>query len=74
MNRNLWRILLLHRKHQAFTLTMPIGNAAMLEVGFSGNRRIAENHHVSPIHSEYAALPAPVFDPEGAIAFRFFAL
>lgn len=49
-------------------LAMAIDNAVMLELGFSGNGRIAENHHVSPIHPEYAALPAPVFDPDGAKA------
>ncbi len=49
-------------------LAMAIDNAVMLELGFSGNGRIAENHHVSPIHPEYAELPAPVYDPEGAKA------
>jgi peptide/nickel transport system substrate-binding protein len=49
-------------------LAMAINNAVMLELGFSGNGRIAENHHVSPIHPEYAELPAPVYDPEGAKA------
>jgi peptide/nickel transport system substrate-binding protein len=29
---------------------------------------VAENHHVSPIHPEYAELPAPVFDPVAAKA------
>lgn len=49
-------------------LAMAIDNAVMLELGFSGNGRVAENHHVSPIHPEYAELPPPVFDPEGAKA------
>ena len=49
-------------------LAMAIDNAVMLELGFSGNGRVAENHHVSPIHPEYAELPAPVYDPEGAQA------
>lgn len=49
-------------------LAMAIDNAVMLELGFSGNGRVAENHHVSPIHPEYAELPAPVYDPEGARA------
>ena len=49
-------------------LAMAVDNAVLLELGFSNNGRVAENHHVSPIHPEYAELPAPVFDPEGAKA------
>ena len=49
-------------------LAMAVDNAVLLEVGFSDNGRVAENHHVSPIHPEYAELPAPVFDPAGAKA------
>ncbi len=49
-------------------LAMAVDNNVLLELGFSGNGRVAENHHVSPIHPEYAELPAPVFDPAGAKA------
>ncbi len=49
-------------------LAMAVDNSVLLELGFSGNGRVAENHHVSPIHPEYAELPAPVFDPERAKA------
>ncbi len=49
-------------------LAMAVDNAVLLELGFSGNGRVAENHHVSPIHPEYAELPAPVYDPAGAKA------
>lgn len=49
-------------------LAMAVDNKVLLELGFSGNGRVAENHHVSPIHPEYAELPPPVFDPEGAKA------
>ena len=49
-------------------LAMAIDNNVLLELGFSGNGRVAENHHVSPIHPEYAELPPPVHDPEGAKA------
>lgn len=49
-------------------LAMAIDNSVLLELGFAGNGRVAENHHVSPIHPEYAELPAPVFDPAGAKA------
>ncbi|GGH38323.1 peptide/nickel transport system substrate-binding protein [Cribrihabitans marinus] len=49
-------------------LAMAVDNKVLLELGFSDNGRVAENHHVSPIHPEYAELPAPVFDPAGAKA------
>lgn len=49
-------------------LAMAVDNLVLLELGFSDNGRVAENHHVSPIHPEYAELPAPVFDPAGAKA------
>ena len=49
-------------------IAMAIDNNVLLDLGFSGNGRVAENHHVSPIHPEYAELPAPVYDPEGAAA------
>ncbi|MDJ0827813.1 MAG: ABC transporter substrate-binding protein [Rhodobacter sp.] len=49
-------------------LAMAVDNAVLLELGFSDNGRVAENHHVSPIHPEYAELPPPVHDPAGAKA------
>ena len=49
-------------------LAMAIDNNVLLELGFSGNGLVAENHHVSPIHPEYAPMPAPIFDPVGAKA------
>lgn len=49
-------------------LAMALDNSVLLELGFSNNGLVAENHHVSPIHPEYAELPAPVFDPAGAKA------
>ena len=49
-------------------LSMAVDNAVCLELGFSGNGTVAENHHVAPLHPEYAELPAPVYDPEGAKA------
>lgn len=49
-------------------LAMALDNSVLLELGFSDNGLVAENHHVSPIHPEYAELPAPVFDPAGAKA------
>ncbi|MEM6305537.1 MAG: ABC transporter substrate-binding protein [Pseudomonadota bacterium] len=49
-------------------LAMAVDNAVLLELGFDGNGAVGENHHVSPIHPEYAELPAPVHDPAGAVA------
>ncbi|MEL6643300.1 MAG: ABC transporter substrate-binding protein [Pseudomonadota bacterium] len=49
-------------------LAMAVDNKVLLELGFSDNGLVAENHHVSPIHPEYAELPPVVFDPEGAKA------
>lgn len=49
-------------------LAMAVDGSLLLELGFSNNGQVAENHHVSPLHPEYAELPAPVFDPEGAKA------
>ncbi len=49
-------------------LAMAVDNNVLLELGFSGNGTVGENHHVSPIHPEYAEMPAPTFDPAGAKA------
>ncbi|WP_298857958.1 ABC transporter substrate-binding protein [uncultured Sulfitobacter sp.] len=49
-------------------LAMAIDNNVLLELGFSSNGTLGENHHVSPIHPEYAEIPAPTFDPAGAKA------
>ena len=49
-------------------LAMAVDNQVCLELGFADNGRVAENHHVSPLHPEYAELAPPVFDPAGALA------
>ena len=49
-------------------LSMAVDNAVVLELGYAGLGTVAENHHVCPIHPEYAALPALVIDPAGAKA------
>ena len=49
-------------------LAMAVSNAVCLDLGYAGLGEVAENHHVCPIHPEYAELPAPVFDPEQAVA------
>ncbi len=40
-----------------------VDNAVVLELGYAGLGSPAENHHVCPIHPEYAELPPIVFDP-----------
>lgn len=47
-------------------LIMAVDNAVVLELGYSGRGTVAENHHVCPIHPEYAQLPPPVVDPAKA--------
>ncbi len=49
-------------------LAMAVDNAKVLELAYSGQGEPAENHHVCPIHEEYADVGAPVFDPDGAAA------
>jgi len=49
-------------------LQLAVDNAIVLELGYAGLGRPAENHHVCPIHPEYAKLPPLVVDPTGAKA------
>jgi peptide/nickel transport system substrate-binding protein len=47
---------------------MAVDNAVVLELGIAGLGIVAENHHVAPVHPEYAALPAKAHDPAGGLA------
>lgn len=38
-------------------LALAVDNAVILELGMSGFGQVAENHHVGPMHPEYAKLP-----------------
>lgn len=49
-------------------IAMAVDNSVLLELGQSGRGVVAENHHVCPIHPEYAELPALKVDPAGAKA------
>jgi peptide/nickel transport system substrate-binding protein len=49
-------------------LAMAVDNEVCLELGYAGLGTAAENHHVCPIHPEYAKLPPLKHDPEGALA------
>jgi peptide/nickel transport system substrate-binding protein len=47
-------------------LQLAVDNNVVLELGFAGLGQVAENHHVCPIHPEYAQLPPLVVDPAAA--------
>lgn len=49
-------------------LQMAVDNEVVLELGYSGHGRVAENHHVCPIHPEYAELPPLTVDRAAALA------
>ncbi len=49
-------------------LAMAVDNSVCLELGVAGLGQPAENHHVCPIHPEYAKLPPQKHDPAGALA------
>ncbi len=49
-------------------IQMAVNNEICLELGYSGLGTPAENHHVAPVHPEYAKLPPLKHDPEGARA------
>jgi peptide/nickel transport system substrate-binding protein len=55
-------------KNVRVALAMAVDNAVCLELGYAGLGEVAENHHVCPIHPEYAQLPPQKFDPAGAKA------
>jgi peptide/nickel transport system substrate-binding protein len=43
-------------------LQAAVDNAVVLELGYNGLGKPAENHHACPVHPEYAALPPQVVD------------
>ncbi len=49
-------------------LAMACDNAILLELGYASRGTLGENHHVCPIHPEYADIGAPEKDVEGARA------
>jgi peptide/nickel transport system substrate-binding protein len=49
-------------------IQMAVDNSVCLELGYGNRGQAAENHHVGPIHPEYAELPPQKFDPEAARA------
>jgi len=49
-------------------LQMAVDNNVLLELGYAGRGIVAENHHVGPMHPDYAELPPVEFDPAAAKA------
>ncbi|WP_347310121.1 ABC transporter substrate-binding protein [Defluviimonas sp. SAOS-178_SWC] len=49
-------------------LQMMVDNAVILELGYASLGTVAEDHHVCPIHPEYAELPPLAVDPAGGKA------
>ncbi len=47
-------------------LQMAVDNEVLLELGYGGRGAPAENHHVGPIHPDYAELPKQKADPAAA--------
>ncbi|MDW3224500.1 MAG: ABC transporter substrate-binding protein [Paracoccaceae bacterium] len=49
-------------------ISMAVDNEILLELGYGGRGIEAENHHVGPMHPDYAELPPRTVDPAGAKA------
>ncbi len=49
-------------------ISMAVDNSVLLELGYAGRGLVAENHHVGPMHPEYAELPPRKVDPAAAKA------
>lgn len=48
-------------------LAMACNNDVLLELGYAGMGEVAQNHHVCPIHPEYAEIEDAVYDPDQAL-------
>ncbi|WP_119839926.1 ABC transporter substrate-binding protein [Pseudooceanicola algae] len=48
-------------------LVSAVNNDIVLELGYAGYGTVAENHHVCPIHPEYAPIPPLPTDPAAAL-------
>ena len=49
-------------------LAMAVDNSVLLELGYAGKGIEADNHHVGPMHPEYAEIAPRTVDPAGALA------
>jgi len=49
-------------------LQLAVDNATVLELGYGGAGALAENHHVGPMHEDYADIGPAIADPAQALA------
>ena len=49
-------------------LQLATDNQVILELGYGNRGAVANNHHVAPVHPEYAEVEGPGYDPEAALA------
>lgn len=49
-------------------ITMAVDNAILLELGYADKGLVADNHHVGPMHPEFAEIPPRKVDPAAARA------
>ena len=49
-------------------IAMAVDNSVLLELGYAGRGLVADNHHVGPMHPEFAEIPARTVDPAAAKA------
>ena len=49
-------------------IQLAVDNAVVLELGAAGLGSVAENHHVAPVHPEYAQIAKVLHDPTKAMA------
>lgn len=49
-------------------ISMAVDNNVLLELGYNDRGVVAANHHVAPVHPEYADIGMPKHDPAGALA------
>ncbi|MFC3613769.1 ABC transporter substrate-binding protein [Lutimaribacter marinistellae] len=49
-------------------LALAVDNAAVLELAYNDLGAVGENHHVSPVHPDYADIGPAEYDPEKALA------
>lgn len=48
-------------------IQMAVDNNVVLDIGISGAGTVGENHHVSPVHPEYADIGGTEYNPEKAL-------
>ncbi|MEM1345643.1 MAG: ABC transporter substrate-binding protein [Pseudomonadota bacterium] len=49
-------------------IQMATDNTITMALGIEGNGAVGENHHVGPMHPEYAEMERPAVDPAAAVA------